>query len=91
MSDLIDFQYEIGAWHRRRFPDATVTDCVLKLVSEVGELADAILGDQLGGKGDMADELGDCLIVLTSIADRLEVSLHRAGWDKFRQVQGYGQ
>lgn len=90
MSDLPDFQYEIGVWHRGRFPAATVNDCVLKLVSEVGELADAVLGTELGGKGDAFAELGDCLITLASVADRLEVSLHRAGWDKFRQVRGLG-
>lgn len=37
----------------------------LKLIEEVGELADAIL---IGNKDDIQDAIGDCVIVLVSIA-----------------------
>jgi len=48
---------------RRIIPNATSATQTLKLVSEVGELADNI------NKGrDVKDDIGDCLVCLTNIA-----------------------
>lgn len=65
MTDAL--QTRVEAWHRQRFPHATPTDVVLKALSELGEVADAVLGDDLGGKGDVAQEAADVVVALLAL------------------------
>jgi NTP pyrophosphatase (non-canonical NTP hydrolase) len=44
---------------------ATDKDQVLKLIQEVGELSDNVCKQQ-----DVADDIGDCLVILINIAKR---------------------
>jgi hypothetical protein len=83
-----EFQTTVGDWHLGRFPDASLMDVYAKLVSEVGEIGDALLGPDLGGKGDLVDEVGDVLIVLLAFADRAGFSAGSAARQKFDRVGG---
>lgn len=58
------------SWHRRRFPAAGAVHVALKAVSELGEVVDAILPSDLGGKGDVGEEAADVLITLLVLLGR---------------------
>lgn len=58
------------AWHRQRFPAAGAVHIALKAVAELGELLDAILPADLGGKGDVGEEAADVLICLFALVGR---------------------
>ena len=52
------------------FVNGTVQTQALKLVSEVGELA-----DNVAKRRDIADDIGDCLVVLNNLAVMNELTL----------------
>jgi hypothetical protein len=58
------------SWHRRRFPAAGAMHVALKAVAELGEVVDAILPTDLGGKGDVGEESADVLICLLVMLGR---------------------
>lgn len=58
------------AWHRQRFPAAGAVHIALKAASELGELLDAILPADLGGKGDVGEEAADVLICILALLGR---------------------
>lgn len=79
---LRQLQAEVGAWHRQHFPKATTTLIVLKALEEVAELAavhnqkrvvDDIPAD--GISEPETAEIGDVLIVLASLCDRLGLDI----------------
>ena len=65
---------KIGQWHQDRnlIDGATDKDQVCKLIQEVGELSDNVCK----GK-DVADDIGDCMVVLINIAMRNNLSIDR--------------
>jgi uncharacterized protein YabN with tetrapyrrole methylase and pyrophosphatase domain len=67
--------------------NSTASQQFLKLVSEMGELADNI------AKGrDTRDDIGDCMVVLTIIANLMGTDLHEClstAWDVFKDRKGY--
>jgi NTP pyrophosphatase (non-canonical NTP hydrolase) len=67
-------QYEelIKQWHRDRnlIDGATDKDQVCKLIQEVGELSDNVCKNR-----DVADDIGDCIVVLINIAERNGLTL----------------
>lgn len=66
--NLIELEEKIVQWSYERgiLTNGKTTTQVLKLMSELGEMADNV------AKGkDISDDIGDCLVVLTNIA-RLE-------------------
>ena len=84
--NLDEFQTTVGDWHLKQFSDAGLMDVYAKLVSELGEIGDALLGPELGGKGDLVDEVGDVLIVLLALADRAGFSAGSAARLKFERL-----
>ena len=74
--NLIELEKAIMQWSKDRkiLANSTVPIQTLKLVSEIGELADNI------AKGnDVRDDIGDCLVLLTNIAGMLGSSLEECG------------
>ena len=69
MKSLIE-KVEQWHWDRNLIDGATDKDQVLKLIQEVGELSDNVCKQQ-----DVADDIGDCLVILINIAVRN--GLHR--------------
>ena len=64
-ADLSDLVYKCGiwSWDRKIIQNSSKSAQCLKLVSEIGELADNI------AKGrDVEDDIGDCLVVLNNLA-----------------------
>lgn len=70
--DLIVNLERIKKWHydRNLIDGATDKDQVCKLIQEVGELSDNVCK----GK-DIADDIGDCIVILTNIAERNGLSI----------------
>lgn len=69
---LIECTNDIKQWHRDRnlIDGATDKDQLAKLIQEMGELSDNICK----GK-DVADDIGDMIVVLINIAERNNLSL----------------
>lgn len=72
----MSLQADIGYWHRRRFPDATIEQVGLKLAEEAGEVAEAI-NAVIGGnssrtakKSDIIEEAADVVIVAMVLLER---------------------
>ncbi len=63
------------AWHRQRFPAAGPQHVALKAVAEFGELLDAILPADLGGKGNIGEEAADVLLTLLVLVGRFYPSV----------------
>ena len=89
MSKLEFYVELVTAWSRQRgiLENGKVTTQTLKLVSEIGELADNV------AKGsDVTDDIGDCLVVLNNIAimsgTSLDVCLKHA-YNDIKDRKGY--
>jgi len=69
---LQEYEQRIVSWHHDRnlIEGATDKDQVCKLIQEVGELSDNVCK----GKS-VADDIGDCIVVLINIAERNKLSL----------------
>ena len=70
--DVEELDVKIRQWHydRNLIDGANDKDQVCKLIQEVGELSDNVCK----GK-DVADDIGDCIVVLINIATRNNLSL----------------
>lgn len=91
-------QREVEEWRARvkhRFPTPDLIDCFLFIVSEVGELADALIRmrggryarnrAEEGSTERVIDEIGDVGLMLTSLASHFEARIEdaiRATMDK---------
>lgn len=90
---LEQYQNVIATWHRTRWADRTGMRerIMLKLVSEVGELADALSlpSSQLSGeqRGSVEQEAADVLTCLLALADEEGFDLAAAWRVKFSEVQ----
>lgn len=71
MNDVLDWARQRGLLGKH----ADVKSQTLKLVSEVGELSDAILHDD---KKEIRDALGDIFVVLIILSYQLDVNLTEA-------------
>lgn len=69
---LIERTNDIKQWHRDRnlIDGATDKDQLAKLIQEMGELSDNICKGR-----DVADDIGDMIVVLINIAERNNLSL----------------
>ena len=69
---LIERTNDIKQWHRDRnlIDGATDKDQLAKLIQEMGELSDNICKGR-----DVADDIGDMVVVLINIAERNNLSL----------------
>lgn len=78
MKTLDQYENLTLAWSEARgiTVNGKATTQALKLVSEVGELADNIIKDR-----DVKDDIGDCLVVLTNLAKLKGTTLSEC-WDQ---------
>lgn len=83
-------QYEkmIVQWHRDRnlIDGATDKDQVCKLIQEVGELSSSVCEQT-----SVADDIGDCIVVLINIAERNGLTLDdclSTAWDDIKDRRG---
>jgi len=79
---------QVTKWHydRNLIEGATDKDQFAKLIQEAGELSDNICK----GK-DVADDIGDMIVVLINIAERNNVSIHEClshAWLDIRDRKG---
>ena len=85
MKSLIE-KVEQWHWDRNLIDGATDKDQVLKLIQEVGELSDNVCKQQ-----DVADDIGDMIVVLINIAERngltIEDCLEQA-WNDIKDRKG---
>jgi len=72
MNYLEHLENNIKAWHHDRnlIDGSTDKDQYLKLIQEAGELSDNICKGR-----DIADDIGDMIVVLINIAERNDLSL----------------
>lgn len=86
--DLITLTEKVKQWHYNRnlIAGSTDKDQYLKLIQEAGELSDNIC------KGnDIADDIGDMLVVLINIAERNGLTLAQClevAWDDIKHRKG---
>ena len=69
------------------FVNGTLQTQTLKLVSEIGELADNVAKQR-----DIADDIGDCLVVLNNLAVMYELSLEEClevAYNDIKDRKGY--
>jgi hypothetical protein len=72
MSNIDDFQQQIGEWANRTFPESTSATILAHLRDEVVELMDA-------EPAQRAAEAADCFLLLLHLAHRDGFSLFDAG------------
>lgn len=90
--DLAEMQAEVAVWHEARWPDRAGMrgQIMLKLVAEVGELADALCLPTSHTKdrdrGDAPAEMADVLTVLLALAALERVDLSAVWRAKFDEV-----
>ena len=83
------FEEMILRWAKDRqlLKNSTPQVQMLKLVSEIGELADNV------AKGrDVRDDIGDCLVVLTIIANQMDTDLNecfKVAYEDIKHRKGY--
>jgi hypothetical protein len=82
------FERLISQWHHDRnlIEGSTDKDQFCKLVQEVGELSDHICKGQ-----DIADDIGDIIVVLINIATRNNLDLEQCiakAWDDIKDRKG---
>ena len=86
--DLVTLTEKVKQWHYNRnlIAGSTDKDQYLKLIQEAGELSDNIC------KGnDIADDIGDMLVVLINIAERNGLTLAQClevAWDDIKDRKG---
>ena len=86
--DLVTLTAKVKQWHYNRnlIHGSTDKDQYLKLIQEAGELSDNICK----GK-DIADDIGDMLVVLINIAERNGLTLAQClevAWDDIKDRKG---
>lgn len=81
---LIKMVEDIKKWHydRNLISGSTDKDQVLKLIQEVGELSDNVCKGR-----DVADDIGDCLVVLINIAERNKLSLSECAHQAYNDIK----
>ena len=86
--NLIELERLVAQWHKDRnlILGSTDKDQTLKLIQEVGELSDNVC------KGNsVADDIGDCVVVLINIAERNGLGLEhclRVAWEDIKDRKG---
>ncbi len=88
MNYLEHLESNIVGWHRDRnlIDGSTDKDQYLKLIQEAGELSDNICKGR-----DIADDIGDMIVVLINIAERNGLSLSTCmekAWNDIKDRRG---
>ena len=71
-----EYQARVDAWHRRRWPDATIHKIAMKLAEECGEVNGAILKHK--GREEVMYECSDVLNVVAVLLTRHGYTLTEA-------------
>ena len=88
--NLTAMQAEVSTWHRREFPEVSLSDITLKLCEEAGEVARCVGSISAGARVDrgevdwpaiLEDEAADVLVALLALADRYGFDLSHA-WER---------
>lgn len=82
--DLKELQKQHSEWLYRELPEKTWQDCFVKLVEEVGELANALYRSDNAEKEQ--DAIGDVLISLVSVANRRNRDVNKCVEDAWKEV-----
>ena len=82
-----EIEWKIIDWAADRgiYDQSTVDKQMHKLVSEVGELADAILDDDMA---QTVDGIGDCMVVLTNLAHMIGTDLEACYLAAWKEIKG---
>lgn len=96
MDNLRDLQREVGDWHREVYANATLAMIGLKLGEEAGEVCGAVdrMIYQGGWRDQLADEMGDVVIMLAALCARLGIDFDHAvsyRWEEVRHRHEAGQ
>ena len=88
--NLQEFQWSVLDWSIKRgiIPNATAEAQTLKAVSEMGELADAVLKRN---RDDIVDSVGDVLVCLINVAALTGTTLEEccaAAWEQIKDRKG---
>lgn len=89
MQTLNYYETMVIGWSKDRgiLDNSTAQQQFLKLVSEMGELADNLAKDR-----DVKDDIGDCLVVLTNLAaltGNTLTSCFETAWEDIKDRKGY--
>lgn len=81
--DLHDLTRYVAEWHHANYPTADVRDVALKLAEEAGEVCRAVVeldhpSLHRRHHAQLADELGDVIIVCAALAERANIDLDGA-------------
>lgn len=79
MSDILVMTMDVVTWADKVSPNRQPKDAVVKLVSEVSELLDAVLNKS---PEEVEGELADCQILLLDLAKMYGVNLRDATHNK---------
>jgi NTP pyrophosphatase (non-canonical NTP hydrolase) len=81
---LITWIERIKQWHHDRnlIDGANDKDQICKLIQEVGELSDNVCKGR-----DVADDIGDCIVVLVNIAERNGLSITECCEVAYRDIK----
>lgn len=87
--ELEEYEINVINWSRKRgiLTNSNPSQQLLKLVSEMGELADNIAKNR-----DVRDDIGDCMVVLTNIAALSGTNLtecFETAWDDIKDRTGF--
>lgn len=85
---LEEYELSIVSWHKNRnlIEGSTDKDQFMKLIQECGELSDNICKSR-----DVADDIGDIMVVLINISERNGLSLRQClsvAWDDIKDRKG---
>lgn len=96
LNALFQMQEAVGEWSQYNFPHQSPQTSLNKLVSEVGELCDAVAMTEQGIKGfdnpahsahQRRDAVGDILICLLDYCYRSDIFMGRALRDAWNEVK----
>jgi hypothetical protein len=80
MSDLTEFQKNVGNWGVKTFPELTIAGLVAHIKKEILELEEALF---FKNKQGVSEEASDLLILLLGIAHRVGFDLLETAEEKF--------
>ena len=81
MRDFTSFARDVTRWQDVTFPDATAESCAKHLLSEAQELLESIQTD--APIQDIANELGDVVLLAIAVAHKYDIPLQMATESKF--------
>lgn len=92
--DLTKFQYEVGQWAAKNFPNEKEWHLLVGAVEEVGELSHAYLKRDIGIRGsveehqhEMKDAIGDICVFIAQFCNRVGLHFESCIRDTWAEVR----